>query len=376
MILRLFFYITVGLLFVGCDYFEDVKIVPSGKVVKVGVLAPLSGQHKRYGTQSLLGLKSAHKMHQYLTNGDKIIFEIVDAKSDNNSSLEALCKLKDKNVSSIISFLGSNHMLALSPYFDMKKIPVIATIATHSDISKDTQYVSQVCMSNHMQTLVASHYLRDEKLIENIGIVYNKQSTYSQALADEFQIYFKDIGGQIDFYIDVSSEEGIEKFHSQKNETTQMLFNVTDAEQSVTLINALHALHWEIEILGTDGLLSDALEHSSEDVELFDDLYVVEHYAHNKTVTKKQKQFKNYLNNKNLQESSYAYLAYDGYQLLMNALENCQNYERQCINAMLHDSGIIEGISGNFSMKNAKANRAIYIDRIKNAKLIKEVIIY
>jgi len=376
MIQQIFFYIVIVLLLGGCDYFEEQKITPSGKVVKIGVLAPLSGQHKRYGRQSLLGLKSANKINPYLSNGDRVVFEVVDAKSDNNGSLSALLKLKDKNVTSIISFLGSNHMLALTPYFDIQKIPVVATIATHSDIPKNSHYVSQVCMSNHMQTLVASHYLRDEKLIENIGIVYNKESMYSQSLADEFQKYFKDIGGKIDFYIDVNSDRGFKKFLSHKNRTTQMLFNVIDAELSVELFNALHSIDWHLEILGTDGLLSDALEHSSHDIALFDGIYVVEHYAHSKKLTKKQKQFKHYLNNKNLQESSYAYLAYDGYQLIRNALQNCPKYETQCINAMLRDSDIIEGIFGNFSMKDAKSRRAIYIDKIEDAKLIKEVVIY
>ena len=61
---------------------------------------------------------------------------------------------------------------------------------------------------------------------------------------------------------------------------------------------------------------------------------------------------------------------------MRNALQNCPKYETQCINAMLRDSDIIEGIFGNFSMKDAKSRRAIYIDKIKDAKLIKEVVIY
>jgi branched-chain amino acid transport system substrate-binding protein len=376
MIQKLSLYFVIILLFSGCDYWEDSTIASSGKIIKIGVLAPLSGSHERYGTQSLLGLKSANKIEPYLHNGDKVVFEIVDTKSDYNASLNGLIKLKDKNVSAVISFLGTNLMLALAPYFDRYKLPIVSTIATHSDVPKSSHYVSQVCMSNHMQTLVASHYLRDEKLIENIGIVYDKESTYSESLADEFQKYFKAIGGTIDFYIDIKSDQGFKDFLAHKNGTTQMLFNVTDAEISIELFRALHSVDWNLEILGTDGLLSDALEHSARDVALFDDIYVVEHYAYSKTLTKKQKRFKRYLNNKNLQESSYAYLAYDGYQLIRSALQNCPKYETQCITAMLRDSNIIEGISGNFSIKESRSKRAIYIDKIKNAKLIKEVIIY
>lgn len=376
MIKRVLLSLLLVILMTSCDYKQE-NITPSGKVVKIGVLAPLSGQHERFGNQSLLGLKSANKMQPYLSNGDKIIFEIVDAKRENNTSLKALSKLaKNDDIVAMFSFMGSNEMLSLAPHFQELDLPVVATIATHTNIAQGKGNIAQVCMSNHMQTMVSSHYVRDEKLINHIGIVYNKNSTYSESLADEFKKHFKSIGGNVDFFIDISNDAGFKQFISKKEMATRMLFNVTNAPQSVKILKALNELNWDIEMLGTDGLLSDALDQPESEIELFNGVYVVEHYAHSNGNSKKHKSFKKHLKKRNLQESSYAFLAYDGYQLLINALENCKNYETTCINTMLQNSGTIEGISGNFSMKNAKVKRAIYIDKIEDAKLKKEVIIY
>ena len=287
MIKKSFLFLATVLLFTSCDYSKP-TITPSSKVVKIGVLAPLNGNHRRYGYQSLLGLESANKMQMYLSNGDKIVFEIVDTQGDKNSSISALSKLPD-DVVAIFSFVGSSHMLAMDSAIETKKIPVIATIATHSDVAKVQGYTSQVCMSNHMQTMVSSHYLRDEKLIDNIGIVYNKSSTYSSALAKEFAKYFSNIGGKIDFFIDVSSKSVFRELELKKDGMTQMIFNVTNANDSVKILKFLNKISWKIELLGTDGLLSDALGQSSSDIGLFDGVYVVDHYAHHRHNTSKQK---------------------------------------------------------------------------------------
>ncbi len=154
-----------------------------------------------------------------------------------------------------------------------------------------------------------------------------------------------------------------------------MLFNTTDAKITTKIINIINKQKNDFYILGTDGLLSGALELPAEDLKLFEGLHVIDHYAHNTKRNKQRKEFEKLLK-EGFSESSYAFLAYDGYQLLRYALNSCPEYNTTCIKHSLQNSPIIEGISNNFTITNAKVKREVYVDKIKNARLEKEVVVY
>lgn len=364
-----------GIFFSGCDKNKVIK--PSGKVVKVLVVAPFSGKDKRLGDQSMLGLKSAKKMKKYLPNGDEIVFELCDTKSRLSVAKREFSKIvNNENIVAAISFMSSTNMVSMRDEFKKYKIPAIATIATNNDVVKEGGYVSQICMSNHHQSLVAAHYVRDEKLMQYVGIVFESKNRYSVALAKEFRDVFIKIGGKVNFFIDVGDKKGLEKLKNTRLKNTEILFSSLNSTLTAKIFKIMHNKNWDISLLGSDGLLSDALEETPKDITLFDGIYVVDHYAQDLSLNKRRKTFEKYLEKDGYKNSTYALLAYDGYQLLRYALETCPKYDKECINAVFQDSDVIKGIAGNFSMLDAKVKREIYVDKIQNATLHKEVIIY
>ncbi len=366
--------LVFALLFSGCK--DKQEIIPSGKTVKIGVLAPLSGKYKRFGHQSLLGLNAALKMNKYLSNGDEIVLEVIDTKSEINTLKHDIIKLKVSEVIATFSFMNTTNILSLKNEFRNNRLPAIATLATDDHIATNNDYIAQVCMDNHIQVLSAAHFVRDEKLIQNVGIVYDKSSIYSTSIANEFKKYFISLGGKIDFFIDFSSKDGIKKFKNLNNIKTELLFNATNAIISTKLLKRVKKQHLKFEVLGTDGLLSSALEVSKKDLKLFEGIYVIDHYSHNTQTNDNRDIFESILDKDGYKESSYAFLAYDGYQLLVSALESCPEYKATCINNNMKNSKVIQGIASNFVIIDSKSKREIYINKIKNSKLEKEVIIY
>ena len=367
------FFLIISFMFVSCGKKESSK--PSGRVVKVIVLASLDDKYERLGYQSLLGLKAAKKMKRYLSNGDEIVFDVIDANSKNIKNILKKSVLKDKPLA-IISFMSSDRILSMQEWLKKYNLPIIVTLATNNEIvNKDALFV-QVCIDNHKQSLVAAHYIRDEKFMKHVGVVYDETSIYSTSLANEFRELFKSLGGEIDFFINVSNKIGLEKFKHAKKANTEIIFNSTDSVLTTKMIKILKKENLHAEILGADGLYSSMLENSPKDAHLYDGIYVIDHFAHDIYQNKKREEFEELLETEGLRESSYALLAYDGYQLLVYAFQTCPNYNKECINAVLKDSETIQGISGNFSMIEAKARREVYVNKIKNTKLEREVVIY
>jgi len=348
----------------------------SGKSIKVGVLVPMTGENKRFSQQSVLGLQAAQKMKKYLNNGDEIVFEIRDTKSTQEGTQKAFKELQAKDVKVIMALLGSDNVLAIKEQVSKSEIPTIVTIATSSFLTSADGFISQVCMNNSTQSIVASHYIRDEKFYQNVGVVYDKNSHYSTSLAKEFRDDFIKIGGKIIFFLDVSDTKGIQEFNNISHSGIEMIFNTTNSILTMKLLKILKKKKSKIELLGSDGLLSNAIHDSKNDLHLLNGVYVLDHYAHDVHKGRKQKKFQNSIGDEKYKHSSYAFLSYDGYQLLTYAFEKCPQYSKECINKHIKNSDVIKGISGNFSMQNYQSKRNIYVDKIEKASLKKEVVIY
>ena len=374
MIKSILLLLLVSVFFISCNYEKRTK--PSGKSVKIGILASFSGTDKKYFHQSLAGLEAALKMSPYLENGDKIELLIVDTKSSVSETRKALYELKSKDVKTIISFLGSDATLEISNTLSQNKIPMIVTLATNDSIPTIAPNIAQVCFDNDMQSLVAAHYIKDEKLITHVGIIYNRSNHYSYALAKRFKKYYKAIGGNVDFYTSVKDDENVNKIIKQKNLPTKFLYNTTSATTTLDILKVIRHRSWDLEVLSGDGLLSSVMDLEKAHISRLEGLYVTEHYAHNVLKSKQRIKLEKLLKKGGANGSSYAFLAYDGYQLLQSALNKCTDYETQCITQHIRNSEIIQGSSGNFSMINAKARREVYINKIHNGKLYKEIVTY
>lgn len=366
--------IMIALFFTACK--QEREILPSGKILKIGVMAPLGGKYKRLGNQGLIGLKAANKMNRYLKNGDEIVFEIVDTKSELKNSKKVLSELAKKDIKAIISFMGSSETLSMKQDFKDYKIPTVLTLATDNNLVSKGGYISQVCIDNDTQVLIASHYIRDEKLIQKVGVIYNKDSYYSSILAKQFKNYFISIGGSVEFFLDLNKQNALNRFENMKKKDIKMLYNTSNGVLSAKILDIMNRKNFDFDMLGADGLYSDVLELGHNKLKLFDGVYVVEHYAHNANRDSNYERLGKILDKDGFNESSNAFLAYDSYQLLMHALEKCSDYSLECIDATFENSGIIKGVAGNFSMVDSKVKREVYINKIENSLLKKEVVIY
>ncbi|MGW8161851.1 MAG: ABC transporter substrate-binding protein, partial [Desulfobulbales bacterium] len=71
--------LLIGIIFLTCSCRQQEKQVPpSGMVVKIGVIAPMSGPDKQSGESALYGIRTALQLQPYLKNGDKVELVIVD----------------------------------------------------------------------------------------------------------------------------------------------------------------------------------------------------------------------------------------------------------------------------------------------------------
>jgi branched-chain amino acid transport system substrate-binding protein len=356
----------------GCD--QKPAIEPSGKTIKIGIIAPFSGPVLAYGTEGLKGMETARQLQPYLQNGDRIELVEEDDKNDSALTVELLKKLVEKDrVSAIITFSSSKPVLAMAKVADNYQAPVLVTVATHPDITKNKTFISQLGFDDDFQGIVAALFVRDDLLIDTVAVFNNPTSVYSSHLAAEFERKFKSIGGEITDTISLTEEtanlsEVIKGVFDHKPELLYLPISVKDV---VRVIRDVRKLDWKPKLMGSDGLISTMLAQYKEDIDLVDGMLATDFFAHQMPLTPFGIRARDQYNE--MYEDTptpYAALGVEGYAILLNAMNRCNgSTDRECINNQIRSTTNFTGIIGNITIgPNGKAQRPLCINSIQGGR--------
>ena len=361
----------------GCERTEP--IVPSGKKIRIGMIGPFSGDFSAQGKNGLEGLKAAQKIQPLLRDGAVIEFLVEDDQDKVKLTIAALKKLTTTdNVAAVLVFSDSASVLALEPFVDRFKTPVIAVLATHPDISKKSKYTTQFCFDDVFQGTVAALFVRDELLIDKVAIVDNPDNPYSTRLAAEFRQKFVAAGGLITKIVHISDEVDdlsaiMENLRVKK---TQLLYMPVKAKCLINIIKSSREIGWRPKIMSADGLLASVLSAYHDDLKLLEGLMATEFFSGKLAGTDYENRLrKAYASLFKHPATSYSALGAEAYAILCDALNRCSDPEnRQEINEKIRQTTDFDSISGKISITaQGKAKRPLFVDTIKNGKL--EVIV-
>lgn len=171
----------------------------SSDVIKLGVIAPETGNVAVYGKATINGIQLA--IDEYNANGGilgkKIEAVVYDDKGDNNEAINAYKKLvtSDK-VDAIIGGVISTNTLAVAPQAARDGIPMITPTGTAVDITRAGENVFRSCFTDAYQGEIIAKYSLEDLGSKKAAILY-EQTDYGQGLATAFEKTFKDAGSQI-----------------------------------------------------------------------------------------------------------------------------------------------------------------------------------
>jgi branched-chain amino acid transport system substrate-binding protein len=364
--------ITLFMQLTSCDRQQPVQ--PSGKKIKIGVIGPFSGSYKHIGEDGLNGIRTVLLMQPYLNNGDGIDLVTVDDQNEPELTVQALKKLSENdNVSAILIFSTSASMLAVNAIADDYRIPVLALLASHQDIAKNTSFVSQLCFDNLLQGMVAALYVMDELLINRVAVFKDPDSFHSTSLADEFIRKYESLGGEVTDIIPAGPGTEITEgtLDVIRKNGADLLYLPISAEQVISISTTTEEMGWKPEQMGSDGLLFNVLRQYDKELEHLDGLFAIDLYAEDEPLTsfgrKADTAYRKLYDNR---PSTFAAAGADAMAILMQTMNRCSKPgNRECINSMLHDTQDFEGLTGKISIKsNGKAVRPLIVNTIKNGR--------
>ncbi len=348
----------------GCDRRQAIE--PSGKTIKIGVIAPFTGTDRAKGEEGLKGIQAAMRLEPYLQNGDAIELLTEDDRDDPLRSLQALRRLvRKERVAAVLTLSSSGPVLEIAAAADTYKTPILALVATHPDITRRSRFVSQLPFDDDFQGAVAALYVRDELLVDRVAVFVTPDSAYSRHLKSTFEKKFQSIGGRITDTVPLTGnaddyESILKRVRAGRPE---LIYLPIRAEEVIRIIEEADKIGWRPGMMGSDGLLSTVLAKYAKKAHQLDGLRATDLYSHEVPLTPYgEKVFAPYRG----EHTSYAAMGIEGYALLMDAMNRCGDAgDRACINRQIRSTRNFTGVLGRISIgPDGKTDRPLFINAI------------
>ncbi len=174
--------------------------MPSGGIIKIGVVVPLTGQQSTFGQSA----KKSIAMLQDETNGAggingrKVEFLIQDDEGKAATSVTVGKKLLDSDkVVAIVGPLLSTCANSLAPICQQSGVPMVTGTGTNVNITKAGDFIFRTCFIDPFQGEVMAKFASEDRKAKTAAILYNIGDDYSKGLAQAFSDSFTSKGGKV-----------------------------------------------------------------------------------------------------------------------------------------------------------------------------------
>ena len=299
----------------------------SAESVKVGLIAPLTGEVAVYGN----AVKEAVQLYIDDFNAADHPFDInliiYDDKGDPTEAMNAYNKLVYQD--DIAVLLGP---VTSSPTFGVAEasvddgIPALTPTATHPDVTTYGDNFFRACFEDPFQGGSMAKFASSELKATTAAIIYNNADTYSIGLRDAFMKTAEEVG------LTVTTTEA---YGASDIDFRAQLTNIIKTNPDVLFIPSYYNVTYMIcsqarelgytgtflGVDGTDGVL--AIEGA--DVSVFDGMYFANHYSADSDSQVTQAFIKEYTDKYGGTPNALAALGYDGAMIVCDALERVNN---------------------------------------------------
>ncbi|MGY4104554.1 ABC transporter substrate-binding protein [Ignavigranum ruoffiae] len=334
------------------------SVAAAEDTVKIGGNFELTGGAASYGTpmdeatQLAIELKNADGG----IKGKQIEYINYDNKSDLTEATSVATRLIDQGVHAILGPAPTGDAKATIPVVSQAGLPSIFPAVTGNGVTLDSSgkvldWIFRVCFEDQYQGKAAGAYVVDQLGAKKVAILVDQSLDYSQGLAKAFQAELEAKGGQV-----VAQEayaSGDTDFSAVLTSLLVQDFDVLYVPGYYTevglLIKQAREMGLNQIIVGGDGLASPTLVELAG-AENVNDLYYTSHFSSNSDSAEVQAFLKAYQDKYGKEPDTFAALAFDAANLMMDAMERADSLDAKDIKQALEETKAFTGVTGTFDM--------------------------
>jgi len=250
--------IAVGVAIIWWQFkiLREVSLVPE-KIIKIGMLGPLTGGAAKYGVEARNGAQLAiFRLNQ---SQERYRYELVslDSQADPNLATEkAQDAALNKEILAIVGPIISPSVISASEVFQNEGLPAVSPSATSPKVSPLGDFVFRVCPSDTYQGKSLAELAVLDLDFHKIAIFWDlENASYSGELADSFSKRVEELAAIITKRI--AYRAGQEEFTSSLEEIRmtepEILFIPGYYTEAASIAQQARAMGWQVPIIGGDG---------------------------------------------------------------------------------------------------------------------------
>ena len=164
-----------------------------GKVVRIGVFEPATGDSGPGGKQEMLGMQYANKETPTVDiGGETYTVELVyaDNGSDSSKAITAASELVSKDVSIVLGSYGSGVSIAAGPTFDEAGLAAMGVTCTNPQVTAGNDYYFRICFLDPFQGTVLANFAQEKFSAKKAYLLGELGNEYDQGLITYFEQAF------------------------------------------------------------------------------------------------------------------------------------------------------------------------------------------
>lgn len=343
---RIFSILLVALLFFSCG--------PKENIIKIGFIAPLTGDVKTFGESTKNGFMLAvEELNvQGGINGKKIKIYVADDKNDPTEAANAGSKLINQDgVKLIIGSVSSKCSIPLSEICQSAGVVMITPTSTNPkvtirDDNSRKDCIFRACFIDPFQGKVAAKFALDNLKVKTSAILYDVGNDYVKGLAEFYRDNFTCGGGKIVVYESYAKDDAdFSALLTKVKKANPDILYIPDYYNKVALI-AKQARQIGIKsiLMGGDGW--DSPEMIKIAGEAIDGGYFTNHYSPADPRPEVQEWVKKYETKYGSKPDALATLSYDATRLLTEAIRRANTDKPADVREALENIKDFKTVSG------------------------------
>ena len=346
------------------------------KTIKIGVIAPMTGDVKTFGESTKNGVELAVEEWNAKGGllGKQIEIVLADDKNDAAEATAAATKLiQQDKVKFIVGSVASKCSIPISDVCNKNKVVMISGTSTNPKVTVADgvlkEYAFRACFIDPPQGTAMAKFATESLGVKTAAVFYDNGNDYVKGLAEFFKAAFEARGGKVTAF---------EAYAQTDTDFTALLTKVMAEPPDMLYIpdyyNMVNLISQQARAAGFKGILAggDGWDSSQLDVKATDGGYFTNHYAADDPRPEVQNWVARYKAKYGSVPDALATLGYDAANLLLNAIKTANSEDPVKVKDALAATKDFPTVSGtiSFDENHNPTNKDIVVLQVKEGKFV------
>lgn len=323
---------------------------PDATTVKIGGIGPLTGVYANYGLSEKNGAELAVKEINEAGGiaGKQIELSYQDSQGESESAVNAYGKLMDWGMEVSLGCVLSGENASVVAAARDDDVLLITPSGSADKCIDGNDKAFRVCFYNSYQGAAAAQYIKDNNMVDTVGILYQSDNDYSVGLYNAFVAKCGELGitiAETQTFTSSTNTDFSTQVSALVSSGVKLVFIPLYAEEASTFLTQAHGKFADdVYFFGADGL-DGILGKVEQDTSLANNVLMLTPFAADNPAENVQSFVKKYQEAYGATPDQFAADAYDAIYVIKAAVEKAGSTSGAALASAL-TSLTVEGVTG------------------------------